>query len=33
MKLTILDEIKEKEKVYNTVSELYNKRFQNYYDD
>ena len=27
-----LDKIKEKEKVYRTVSELYNKRFKNYYD-
>ena len=33
MKATKLDKIKEKEKVYNTVSELYNERFQNYYDE
>ena len=33
MKPTNLDKIKEKERVYNTVSELYNKRFRNYYDD
>ena len=33
MKPTKLDKIKEKEKVYNTVSELYNKRFDNYYDE
>ena len=31
MKLTKLGKIKEK--VYNTVSELYNKRFENYYDE
>ena len=32
MKPIKLDKIKEKEKVYNTVSELHNKRFENYYD-
>ena len=32
MKPTNLVKIKEREKVYNTVSELYNKRFENYYD-
>ena len=32
MKLRNLAKKKEKEKVYNTVSELYNKRFENYYD-
>ena len=33
-KPTNLGKIKEKEKVYNAVSELYNnKRFENYYDE
>ena len=31
MKPTKLGKIKEK--VYNTASELYNKRFENYYDE
>ena len=31
MKLTKLGKIKEK--VYNTVTELYNRRFENYYDE
>ena len=33
MKPQKLDKIKEKEKVYNTLSELYNKRFENCYDE
>ena len=33
MKLTSLVKIKEKEKVHNTASELYNKRFENYYSE
>ena len=33
MKPINLSKIKEKEKVYNTVSELHNKRFKNYYDE
>ena len=33
MKLIKWDKIKEKEKVHNTVSKLYNKRFENYYDE
>ena len=33
MKPKKIDKIKEKENVYNTVSELYNKRFENYYDE
>ena len=32
MKTIKLDKITE-QKVYNTVSELYNKRFENYYDE
>ena len=32
MKPTKLDRIKER-KVYDTVIELYNKKFQNYYDE
>ena len=33
MKPTKLDKIKEKEKVHNTVSELHNTRFENYYHE
>ena len=33
MKPKKLGKIKEKENVYNKVSELYNKRFENYYDE
>ena len=33
MKPIKLDKIKENEKLYNKVSELYNKRFENYYDE
>ena len=33
MKTTKLDKINVKERVYNTVGELYNKRFENYYDE
>ena len=33
MKPKTLHKIKEKEKMYNTESELYNKRFKNYYDE
>ena len=33
MKPTNLGRVKENEKVYNTVSELYNKRFENYYNE
>ena len=33
LKPTKLDKIKEKEKVYKTVSELYNNGFENYYDE
>ena len=33
MKPIKLDKIKEKEKVYNKASELYNKRFKNCYMD
>ena len=32
MKPTNSSKIKEKEKVYNTVSKLCNKKFKNYYD-
>ena len=32
LELIILDKIKEKEKVNNTLSELYNKRLENYYE-
>ena len=28
-----LDKVKEKEKLYNTVSKLYNKWFENHYDE
>ena len=31
MKPKNVSKIKEKEKVYNTESDLYNKRFENYY--
>ena len=33
MKPTKLGKIKEKEKVYNTVSQLYNNRFKIYYNE
>ena len=33
MKPIKLDKIKDKEKVYNTVRGLYNKRFENYYNE
>ena len=33
MKPTKSGKIKKKEKVYNTVSELYNKKFENYYNE
>ena len=33
MKPIKLDKVKEKEKLYNTVSKLYNKWFENHYDE
>ena len=33
MKSLKLDKTKEKEKLHNTMSELYKKRFENYYDE
>ena len=31
--MKVINMIIQKEKVYNTVSELYNKKFENYYDE
>ena len=33
IKLTNLGKIKQKKNVYNTVSDIYNKSFENYYDE